>query len=68
MQFKDNRLRQQRRRYRLHRHIKKFARMNARKRTVYLTDSILDQVNIRQQQWLSELRDKHKYNLQMEIE
>lgn len=59
--------RRRNRRYKLHVRIKKFTRMDARKRTVFMNEQILSGMDERQQRVLSEIRDSFKYNIQMEI-
>lgn len=55
------------RRYRLHRMVKRFTRMNARKHEVYVTQEILDCLGDRDTRYVNSLRDEYGYNIQFEI-
>lgn len=61
-------LKAKRRRYRLHSRIKKFCRMNARSREVFVTELILSSLTKNQTNAINELRDKFNYNIQYIID
>ena len=57
-----------RRRYRLHVHVKELTNMNARKREVYVTDRLLSIATPKQRKAIDELRDRFGYNIQFIID
>lgn len=56
------------RRYFLHKKVKMFCKMNVFKREVYVTDDLLSGLDDEQKKYLFELRDLFRYNLQFIIE
>lgn len=58
---------QQRRRYALHRHIRKFTTADAHNRQVNVTQAMYDSLTSKQRAWVCELRDRFGYNIQLTL-
>ena len=57
----------QRRRYALHKHIRKFTTTDVDTRQVNITQHLYDTITPKQRAWVDELRDKFGYNIQLAL-